>query len=123
VTLINGSIAVASSGAKPAKLTPGQRLDATPGQPIRVSTVGIEGALAWRTGYQQFSDEPLEKAISQINRYGGAPARIVDPSIRMVRVSGQFRAGDPTRFARTLAEIYPLRLVDRADGGVDIARR
>jgi ferric-dicitrate binding protein FerR (iron transport regulator) len=40
-----------------------------------------------------------------------------------MRVSGRFRAGDPSRFAGTLAEIYPLRIVDRPDGGVDITKR
>jgi len=123
VTLVRGSLAVTTTGNKAKTLTAGQRLDASPGQSDRVTTVDIERDLAWRTGFIEFQNETLEKAIAEINRYGGSPARIVDPEIESTRVSGRFRAGDPSRFAKALAEIYPLRATDRADGGVDIAKR
>jgi transmembrane sensor len=123
VTLVRGSLAVTTTGNKAKILTPGQRLDAGPGQADRIATVDIERELAWRTEFIEFQDETLGKAIADINRYGGAPARIVDPAIESTRVSGRFRAGDPSRFARALAEIYPFRVTDRADGGVDIGER
>jgi transmembrane sensor len=93
------------------------------GQTGRIAAVDIDRELSWRTGFIEFHDEFLEKAIAEINRYGGAPARIVDVSIRGNRVSGRFRAGNPARFAMALAEIYPLQVRDRPDGGVDIAAR
>jgi transmembrane sensor len=123
VTLINGSVAVATQGAIARTLQPGQKLQTAPGQAYRITAVDLASVVAWRTGYIEFHDEPLEKTIAQINQYGGAPARITDPLIRDMRVSGRFRSGDPARFARALAEIYPLRITSRPDGGVDITRR
>ena len=124
VTLVSGSIAVAA-GADGAQhtLQPGQRLVVSPGQPDQIVAADLEDVSAWRTAYIEFHDEPLENALAQINRYGGAPARLADPTIRTMRLSGRFRAGDPSRFAGTLTEIYPLRIVDRPDGGVDITKR
>jgi ferric-dicitrate binding protein FerR (iron transport regulator) len=56
-----------------------------------------------------------------VNRYGGPQARVVGATD--VRVSGAFRAGDPARFAHALAEVYPLSVRARPDGGADIAPR
>jgi transmembrane sensor len=124
VTLASGSVAVATEGGSTSRtLEPGQRLDATPGQEDRSTPVVLADALAWRTKYIELHDEPLEKAITEFNRYGGPPVGITDPAIRTMRVSGRFRTGDPSRFARTLAEIYPLRIVTRPDGGVDLQKR
>ena len=124
VTLVKGSIAVATqTGGGQNTLQPGQRLEVAPGRPDRIVAADLEEVAAWRTAYIEFHDEPLNKAIAQINQYGGAPARIIDPSVRAIRVSGRFRTGDPARFAKALAEIYPLRIVSRPDGGVDITKR
>jgi transmembrane sensor len=124
VTLVSGSIAVATkTSGEQDILKPGQRLEVTPGQPDRILAADLGDVAAWRTAYIEFQDEPLEEALAQINRYGGAPARIADPSIRAIRVSGRFRTGDPARFVRALAEIYPLRVISRTDGGVDNGKR
>ena len=124
VTLVSGSIAVAVKlGGRQDTLQPGQRIEVTPGQPGRIMAADMEETAAWRTTYIEFQAEPLEQAVAQINRYGGTPVRIIDRSIRVIRVSGRFRTGDPARFARALAEIYPVRVVPRPDGGVDITKR
>jgi transmembrane sensor len=104
-------------------LQPGQRLEVVPGQPDKIVATNLEEVAAWRTVYLEFHDEPLQSAVAQINRYGGAPARIVDPSISGTRVSGRFRTGNPSRFGRALAEIYPFKIIERPDGGVDITKR
>ncbi len=124
VTLIKGSIAVSStSGAAPAILAPGQVLEASPGQADQIVSVDLDQSLAWRTGYLEFQGEPLDRAIAEMNRYGGAPAAVTDASLRGLPVSGRFRVGSPVRFAQALSELYPLRLTRRQDGGVDLARR
>ncbi len=124
VTLVKGSLAVtAPDGGRPRTLTPGQRLQASPGQGDRITTADLDQTLAWRTGYLEFHDAPLGQAFAEMNRYGGAPAHVVDGSLRDVRVSGRFKVGDPTAFARALAELYPLRLTKRPGGGVDVTRR
>lgn len=121
VILAKGSVAIDTATSKAATLQPGQKMDIRPGTPDRVSPVILADSLAWRLGFIEFQDEPLEKVVEEINKYGGAPAKLVDPAIRTKRVSGRFRVGDPSRFARSLAETYHLRITKRADGGVDIA--
>jgi len=124
VTLVKGSLAVtAPDGGRPSTLTPGQRLQVSPGQGDRITTADLDQTLAWRTGYLEFHDTPLIQAFAEMNRHGGAPVYVVDGSLRDVRVSGRFKVGDPTAFARALAELYPLRLTRRPGGGVDVTHR
>jgi transmembrane sensor len=124
VLLVTGALSVTTPiDAEPIVLVPGQRLNAASGQPTQVVDADMSQELSWRLMFVEFQNEPLEMAIAEVNRYGGAPARIVDASVRNERVSGRFRTGDPSRFAMALAEIYPLNVMSRADGGVDISRR
>ena len=125
VTLVTGAVSVsASREGKSIDLTsPGAQFTAAPGQKDTVVQADLERVLLWRTSTLEFSERPLADAIAEINRYGGPPARIVDPSVGNLPVTGRFRAGDPTRFARTLAEVYPLSVRSRNDGGVDVAGR
>lgn len=125
VTLVKGAVAVsAADGGEETKLTsPGQQLAATTGRADTVAQVDLATALAWRTPMVTFSETPLAEAVAEINRYGGPPARIIDPSAASLPVTGQFRAGDPARFANALALAYPLKAQARSDGGVDIASR
>ncbi len=60
-------------------------------------------ALSWRSPLLEFSETPLTDAVAQVNRYGGPSAKVADPAVASLRVTGQFRAGDPTRFASSLA--------------------
>lgn len=125
VTLAKGAVAVsAPPGRAPVTLSsPGQQLFAAPGQADAVTQVDLTEALSWRTGMLEFSETRLADAVSEVNRYGGAPAKVVDPAAASLPVTGQFRAGDPTRFANALAAAYPLSVRPRSDGGVDIASR
>lgn len=125
VTLVQGAVAVSAerSGEETNLTSPGQQLAARPGKPDRVAQVDLAQALSWRTTMLAFSETPLAKAVAEINRYGGAPAKVVDPSAAALPVTGQFRAGDPARFANALAAAYPLTARARSDGGVDISSR
>jgi len=123
VTLVKGRVTVSSApGAPPRTLAPGQELDAAPGRDDQIVAVDLTRSLAWRTGYLEFEGEPLDRAIAEMNRYGGAPA-VADASLERLPVSGRFRVGNPVRFAQALSELYPLRLTRRHDGGVEITRR
>ena len=120
VFVAQGKVAVA--GEEDVALTPGQRLRTVAGEDRVDTPVGREG-LAWREPTLEFAGQPLDTVVAQINRYGGPPARVVDPRAARLKVGGAFKAGDPTRFARTLVELYPLALRARPDGGVDILAR
>lgn len=125
VTLVKGAVAVSPrEGGKAIDLaTPGLQLVATSGRQDAVALVDLSEALSWRTGMLEFSERPLADAILEINRYGGPPARIADPAIGSLPVTGRFRAGDPARFAAAVAEVYPISVRRRNDGGVDIVGR
>ncbi|MGA0601123.1 FecR family protein [Caulobacter sp. KR2-114] len=122
-TVICGRVSAAAPrhpGTRPVVLSANQRLEASAGA-FTVRSVDAQAVLAWRQAMLTFHDTPLSQAVAEVNRYGGPPARV--EGLEDLKVSGAFRAGDPTRFARTLAEIYPIKVRERADGGVDITRR
>ncbi len=121
VVLVKGKVAV--SGRSRIELAPGQRLRTSRGGVGQVDQPPMDQALAWREPTLDFRGRPLEAVVAEINRYGGPPARIMDPRVAKLKVGGAFKAGDPTRFAKTLAELYPLALRSRPDGGVDIRGR
>ena len=125
VTLAKGAVAVSAlPGRNAVRLSaPGQQLIAVGARADTVARVDLTDALSWRTRLLEFSETPLAQAVAEVNRYGGPAARIVDPAAASLPVSGQYRAGDPTRFAQSLAEAYPVDVRTRGDGGADIAAR
>lgn len=124
VTLLEGHVTVAplDSGGAPIALEPGQQLVERMGQD-RVRTIGEEAqnAVSWRSGLISFDDQSLVEAAAVMNRYASDRIIIRDPAVAALRVSGQFRANQPDRFAQTLTELYGLRTVRRADG-VELTR-
>jgi transmembrane sensor len=124
VTLVTGRISVSAAPGAPAwTLAPGQELEAGPGRADQIVSVDLARSLAWRDGYLEFQGEPLNRAIAEMNRYGGAPVAVADASLGGLPVSGRFRVGNPVRFAEALSEVYPLRLTQRPGGGAQITRR
>jgi transmembrane sensor len=117
VRLEQGSVAIESPGsnAPAVMLRPGQEFVAERGG-TTVNTVGTDGTSTdWRRGLVDFEDTPLAAAIAQINRYSTAQIVVRDAQIGNIRVSGQFRTGDAERFARTIAELHPVRVVRQGD--------
>jgi len=125
VTLAKGAVAVSAlPGRNAVRLSaPGQQLIAEGARADTVARVDLTDVLSWRTRLLEFSETPLAQAVAEVNRYGGPTARIADPAAASLPVSGQYRAGDPTRFAQSLAEVYPVDVRTRRDGGADIATR
>jgi transmembrane sensor len=118
VTLEEGRLKVASadSATEPILLEAGQQLVERSGKDT-VRTIGerTANAVAWRTGLISFDDQPLAEAAAVMNRYSRDQIVIGDPAVASIRVSGQFRAGEADRFAQTLAELYGLKPVRRAN--------
>lgn len=121
VSLFRGKLAVEPvSGGSAITLAPGEQFVETGGAPVvRKLETGAAPA-GWRTGLLDFDDLPLSEAVAEINRYASEPIVIRDPAVGMMRISGQFRAGDAERFAGTVAEIHPLRVV-RHEGAIELA--
>ncbi|MBO9708897.1 MAG: FecR domain-containing protein [Caulobacter sp.] len=97
-------------------LSPGQAFTARTGQAGTVTKVDLEAALAWREGFLQFRETPLRDALVDMQAYDGRRVEIGDHRVGDLRVSGRFKIGDTERFAHTLAEMYPLRVVQVSGG-------
>ena len=59
-----------------------------------VSPEEIEVKLAWREGRLIFLDEPLEKALAEVERYTTVEFVFLDEKLKQRSVTGRFRAGD-----------------------------
>lgn len=117
VALLEGRVTVGplDRGVEPITLTPGQEFLDRGGTPvIRTLEPGADAA-SWRRGLIAFNDEPLAEAVAEVNRYSRDQLVIRDPAVAALRISGQFRAGEAERFARTVAEVHPVRLVRRGN--------
>jgi transmembrane sensor len=123
VVLARGHVAITRPGAPgQVGLSPGFMFQAGPGETGTVTKADLDQALAWRTGYLEFHNEPLASAVAEMDRYGGGRVTLGDPDLGLFQVNGRFKTGDPVRFARVLADIYPLRVIE-VDGGVKLVRR
>ena len=107
VTLVEGSVSVATAGQAAIVLTPGERVAVTKGKAGAIGAVDIAAALAWRTGVLQFKDTRLAEAAEELNRYSMTKIR-VDPRLADERLSGSFKAGDQDMFVGALVSFLPV---------------
>lgn len=116
VVLMEGHVAVEplKPGPETVMLTPGQQF-VERGGAVAVGALPGTGAtpVEWRRGLVVLDDVPLAEAVAEIGRYSTDRIVIGDRRVAAMRVSGQFRAGDAERFARTVAEVHPLRVTRR----------
>ena len=113
VVLAEGSVSVASAGAKTLKLAPGQAFAAKTGAAGKVSAANVDEALAWKQGVVEFRDQPLSEAVAQLNRYTRARIIIRDPKVAALRITGVFKTGDVKRFGRSVSQVLPVRMIAR----------
>ena len=74
----------------------------------------IETRLAWRKGVILFTDEPLESALAEVERYTLKRFVLADDALRNVRLSGEFRTGDVEGVLQALRSNF--RIESRAEG-------
>jgi transmembrane sensor len=122
VLLTEGHVTVAdpATESRPVKLEPGQIYRAQPGRAGEVARVEASALLAWRDGFLEFHATPLTDAVAEMNRYATTPIRVADAAGSRLRVTGRYPVADTEGFATALTELYPLRIVRRPDGGIDI---
>jgi transmembrane sensor len=117
VILVEGRVRVATGtgGADDiVELRAGQQLDADPSG-IRVSRGDVSGVAGWQRGMVSFHDTALGEAVAEFNSHSrGKPLLVRDPRVARIQISGAFHVDDSARFARTIAEIYPVRVVETA---------
>lgn len=93
-------------------LRSGQQLDAGPSG-VSVKRGAVSGVVDLQRGMISFQDTPLGDAVAELNTLSRGKRLLVrDPRVAGIQISGAFHIDDPARFARTIAEIYPVRIVE-----------
>lgn len=123
VALDHGRVDVTrlADGRDRAELTPGDMVTATAAALSGVTRADPAEAFGWTQGRVVFYEKPFAKAIDALRRYYGGTILIVDPRLRSVVVSGNYRLDDPEGAIGNLAEAAGATMT-RLPGGVIILR-
>ena len=130
VTLVEGQVvvrgaAVATEAAlpRPVVMAAGERMRLHPSggaaklTATQVDRPRMEQVLAWKRGEVLFDDASLLDAVAEMNRYSPTPIRLAgEVALGRLRVSGLFRTGDNASFARAMAALHGLVVLERPDG-------
>ena len=112
VVLAEGKVAVSDheSPVTLATMTPGQSMllvdGVRAGAPTRAD---LDQALAWRRGQMVFDNVALADAAAEMNRYSTLQVVVADPSLRALRISGTFKAGETRAFVEAIQSYFPVR--------------
>jgi transmembrane sensor len=96
-------------------LSPGERVTFAAGAIPRLDAPNVEAVTAWRRGEVMLDRTALADAIAELNRYDKNTLVIDDPRIASLDISGIYLAGDSGGFARTVAKLYNLEVVEKSN--------
>ena len=120
IVLIDGNVAILPAGepytaaSSPTALTlkPGERLDfESPSFAVK-STIRLDREEAWVKGRVVFEATRLDAAVAEINRYAARRLELVNPALAALQISGTFSADDPDAFARAVAQMFSLQVIE-----------
>lgn len=102
-------------------------LELTAGQTVVANAQGHMGTVTtftslapWRNGRLSFDQTPLAQAVAEFERYGDTGLVVSDPTVAAMPVGGSYTVRQWQRFAETLPEVLPVRLVRQ--GKVTVVR-
>lgn len=104
----------APSSAREIILAPGERLVLASRTQPQLDSPRLDAVTAWRRGEVLLEGTALPDAIAEMNRYDERQLVIDDAALAAVRVSGVYRTGDSPGFARAVAELHGLQIIERA---------
>lgn len=99
-------------------------VELTAGQSVAADARGHIGPVAslppsviapWRQGRLSFDQTPLAQAIAEFERYGRTGLVVRDPAVAALPVGGSYSLNAGQRFAQTLPQVLPVRLVRRGE--------
>jgi len=76
----------------------------------------------WRDARVSFDYTPLAQAIAEFKRYGAVGLVVNDPAVAKLPVGGSYSLRQFNRFAETLPQVLPVRLVRRGEITEVVAR-
>ncbi|WP_198321021.1 FecR family protein [Azohydromonas aeria] len=108
-----------------------QAVELTAGQSVVADAQGVIGPVAslppsaiaaWRDTRLSFDQTPLGQAIAEFERYGRTGLVVRDPAVGALPVGGSYSIRQWQRFAETLPQVLPVRLVRRGEVTEVVAR-
>jgi len=84
-------------------------------QVLKVAAHDLADSLAWRRGSVVFHYQRLDRAVAELNRYGGPQLVIADADSAKLLISGTFLTNKPEDFVGIAHEIFGLRVQRRND--------
>lgn len=120
VSLYEGQVRIDGGGAGATTLVPGQSIEVRAGRTDAITTLAAGSEALWREGLTQFDNATLAVAAERVNVGSPVTLVIVDPNVAKMHISGRFRLRDAERFARTVAEILPVRVIRLGGGRIEL---
>lgn len=87
-----------------------------------VASVPASAIASWRDGRLSFDQTPLVQAIAEFERYGRTGLVVRDAAVAALPVGGSYSLKHFDRFAETLPQVLPVRLVRRGEVTEIVAR-
>jgi transmembrane sensor len=114
-----------TSGAlTPVRVRAGQQAIYAPNQRgVMVSSVSAAAALAWQNGRFEYTVEPLSSVIDDVNRYATHRIRIADAQLSELVFTGTVFREQVDEWVRALDTVFPLQVVQEADGTLTLQAR
>jgi transmembrane sensor len=124
VTLVEGVVktrlAASTPADEPAQLEQivraGQKVALVRGHRAAVLPAAVDRSTAWLNGKLMFNDEPLSAAVAEANRYSKHQVKLGSPSLRDLRVSGVFRAGNQAELVQALGGYFSIQVREDENG-------
>ena len=110
VVLIHGEADVhpETTGSPTTRLRSGERMIAI-ADLEKFDRPKLAPLVAWQDGYEIFEGTRLQEAVAEMNRYSDTKIT-VDPKVADRKVSGVYRTGDNTAFARVVAQLLSVEV-------------
>jgi transmembrane sensor len=128
VTVVEGTVEVTErnprrAAANAARISAGTQLVTLPHNDWAIRQVDAAQSTTWLTGRLSFVDEPLAKAVDEMNRYSRQKLAFRDGRAPDERILGVFRAGDTLALAQAIelngfariVEVAPDRILVEAE--------
>jgi transmembrane sensor len=119
VSLFEGRVGITGRGAD-ILLSPGQQVLSRPRQGLSLATAGGKAIGKPSADFVQLDDVTLAEAAERMNQ--GSRVRLVinEPRVARLRVSGRFESHNVERFARTVSDFLPVRVVRRNASTIEL---
>lgn len=111
VVLLQGRatvLAVAPAARPRLVLERGERAIVAENIAPRIDRPNLAPLTAWQYGQAMFESETLAAAAAEMNRYSTIRLEVDDPLVANLKLSGVYRVGDNTAFARSVSQLLPV---------------